>query len=62
MKAKDKALLESYGRSVIAAVVAVYSTGNTNPEDLFKAGLAALIPVLIRYVNPKDSAFGRGNG
>ena len=39
-----------------------YATGNTNPEDLFKAGLAALIPVLIRYVNPKDSAFGRGNG
>jgi hypothetical protein len=62
MKAKDKALLASYGRSVIAAVVAVYSTGNTNPEDLFKAGLAALIPVLIRYVNPKDLAFGRGNG
>ena len=62
MKAKDKALLGSYGRSVLAAVVAVYLTGNTNPEDLFKAGLAALIPVLIRYVNPKDSAFGRGNG
>jgi hypothetical protein len=59
---KDKALLASYGRSVLAAVVAVYSTGNTNPEDLFKAGLAALLPVLIRYVNPKDSAFGRGNG
>jgi hypothetical protein len=62
MKTKDKALLASYGRSVIAAVVAVYSTGNTNPEDLFKAGIAALIPVLIRYVNPKDLAFGRGNG
>jgi hypothetical protein len=62
MKAKDKALLASYGRSVIAAVVAVYSTGNINPEDLGKAALAALIPVLIRYVNPKDSAFGRGNG
>lgn len=62
MKTKDKALLSSYGRSVLAAVVAVYSTGNTNPEDLGKAALAALIPVLIRYVNPKDSAFGRGNG
>ncbi len=61
MKAKDKALLASYGRSVISAVVAVYSTGNTNPSDLGKAALAALIPVLIRYVNPKDSAFGRGN-
>ncbi len=48
MKAKDKALLASYGRSVLAAVIAVYSTGNTNPSDLGKAALAALIPVLIR--------------
>jgi hypothetical protein len=61
MKTKDKALLASYGRSIIAAVLAVYSTGNTDPADLGKAALAALVPVLIRYVNPKDLAFGRGN-
>ena len=60
LKPKDKALLASYGRSIIAAVIAVYSTGNTNPTDLGKAALAALVPVLIRYVNPKDLAFGRG--
>lgn len=58
---KDKALLASYGRSVLGAVIAVYSTGNTNPEDLLKAGLAAVLPVLIRYLNPKDKAFGRGH-
>jgi hypothetical protein len=61
LKPKDKALLASYGRSVIAAVIAVYSTGNTDLADLGKAALAALVPVLIRYVNPKDLAFGRGN-
>ena len=61
MKTKDKALLASYGRSIIAAILAVYSTGNTDPADLGKAALAALVPVLIRYVNPKDLAFGRGN-
>ena len=61
LKPKDKALLASYGRSVIAAVIAVYSTGNTDPADLGKAALAAIVPVLIRYVNPKDLAFGRGN-
>ena len=61
MKTKDKALLASYGRSIIAAVIAVYSTGNTYPADLGKAAIAALVPVLIRYVNPKDLAFGRGN-
>jgi hypothetical protein len=60
MKQSDKAMLASYGRSVVAAVIAVYSTGNTNPSDLGKAALAALVPVLLRYVNPKDLAFGRG--
>jgi hypothetical protein len=61
LKPKDKALLASYGRSIIAAVIAVYSTGNTDPADLGKAALAALVPVLIRDVNPIDLAFGRGN-
>jgi hypothetical protein len=60
MKQSDKAMLASYGRSVVAAVIAVYSTGNTDPADLGKAALAALVPVFARYVNPKDLAFGRG--
>jgi hypothetical protein len=60
MKQSDKAMLASYGRSVVAAVIAVYSTGNTDPADLGKAALAALVPVLLRYANPKDLAFGRG--
>jgi hypothetical protein len=59
MNNKTKAMLASYARSVIAAVVAVYSTGNTNPQDLGKAAVAALIPVAIRWANPKDAAYGR---
>ena len=61
MSKQTKAMLASYGRSVIAAVVAVYSTGNTNPDDLAKAAVAALLPVLMRWANPKDPAYGRGN-
>ena len=56
-----KALLCSYGRSVIAAVLAVYMTGNTEPSDLGKAAIAALLPPLMRWANPSDKAFGRGN-
>ena len=59
MKQSDKAMLASYGRSVIAAVLAVYMTGNTELTDLSKAAVAAIVPVLIRYVNPKDKTFGR---
>jgi hypothetical protein len=61
MKPSDKALFASYGRSIIAALIAVYATGSADPADFVKAAGAALVPVLIRYVNPKDLAFGRGS-
>ena len=56
-----KALACSYGRAVIAAVLAVYMTGNTEPGDLGKAAVAALLPPLMRWANPGDKAFGRGS-
>lgn len=59
MKANSKALLASYGRSVVGAVIAVYMTGATNPTDYVKAAIAALIPPVMRWVNPNDNAFGR---
>ena len=61
MNAQTKAMLASYARSVIAAVAAVASTGNTDPQDLGKAAVAALLPVIMRWANPKDAAYGRGN-
>ena len=61
MNAQTKAMLASYARSVIAAVAAVASTGNTDPQDLGKAAVAALLPVVMRWANPKDPAYGRGN-
>ena len=57
----QKAALLSYLRSVLAAVLAVASTGNYAPDDLVKAAVAALLPPLIRWANPKDVAFGRGS-
>jgi hypothetical protein len=60
MSTQTKAMLASYARSVIAAVAAVVATGNTNPEDLAKAAIAALLPVIMRWANPNDPAFGRG--
>ena len=59
MKIKLQALAASYGRSVVGAVIAVYLTGSTTPTDYLKAGIAALIPPVMRWVNPKDSAYGR---
>jgi hypothetical protein len=59
MKDKDKAMLASYARSLIGALVAVYSTGTTNPSDYGKGAIAAIIPPLMRWVNKKDAGFGR---
>ena len=59
MDAKTKALLASYGRSVLAGVVALYMAGVTDPMDLWTALVAAAAPVIIRAVNPKDAAFGK---
>jgi hypothetical protein len=59
MRQNDKAMLASYARSVVAAVVAVYSTGATDPMDFVKAAIAALIPPIMRWANPKDPSFGR---
>lgn len=53
------AMLASYGRSLLAAGLALYAAGVTDPMQLANALWAALLPVIIRYVNPNDPAFGR---
>ena len=53
-----KALAASWGRSFIAASLAVYMSGNSDPKAIAGAGLAAVLPVILRWLNPKDSAFG----
>lgn len=59
MNNKTKAMLASYARSAVAAALAVYSTGNTDPMDWLKAAVAALVPVVMRWANPNDPAYGR---
>jgi hypothetical protein len=55
---KNKAMLASYGRSVLGAVFALYMAGVTDPKDLWAALVAALAPVALRALNPNDKAFG----
>ena len=54
-----KAMLASYGRSVLAAATTLYMAGVTDPKDLAYSLAGALIPVVLRYANPNDKAFGR---
>jgi len=56
-----KAMAASWARSFLAAGIAVYMAGVTDPKDIAKAGLAAVLPVILRYLNPNDTAFGKKN-
>jgi hypothetical protein len=59
MNDKNKAMLASYARSLVGALVAVYSTGTMDPRDYAKGAIAALIPPVMRWVNKNDKGFGR---
>jgi hypothetical protein len=54
-----KAILASWTRSFVAACIAVYLAGVTDPKAILGAGLAAVLPVVLRWLNPQDAAFGR---
>ena len=60
MKVNPKLLaaVSSYGRSFLAAALAVWSTGNHDVKGLAAAGAAAVLPVILRALNPNDPAFG----
>ena len=59
MNAELKAMLASYARSFIAASLAVYMAGVTDPKAILSAGIAAVVPVLMRWLNPNDQVYGR---
>ena len=57
---KIKLMLASWLRSYIAAALAVYMSGG-DLQAMAMGGVAAVVPVLIRYLNPNDANFGVGS-
>ena len=55
----NKKMLASWARSFFGAAIAVYMTGNTDAKAILSAGVAAVAPVILRWLNPSDAAFGR---
>lgn len=53
-----KSILASYARAFLATALALYMAGETDIKKLGMAGLAAILPPLLRWLNPKDSTFG----
>ena len=53
-----KAMAASWARSFLAAAIAVYMSGNTDIKAIGSADLAAVLPVILRWLNPHDASFG----
>lgn len=53
-----KSILASYARAFLATALALYMAGETDIKKLAMAGIAAILPPLLRWLNPKDSTFG----
>ena len=60
MNAKNKAMLASYGRAALVAIITAVSMGKTDPRDLLTAAVIAVAAPALRALNPKDGAFGVG--
>lgn len=56
----QKALLASYGRSVLGAGLSTY-VATQDWKLALNALWAAALPVAMRYLNPGDKAFGKGS-
>lgn len=59
MNKKTKLMLQSYGRSILGAATALYASGVTDLETLAWSLVGAIVPVVLRALNPNDPAFGR---
>lgn len=59
MNAKLQEQLTSIGgtylRAFITGAVTAFTLGKTEPKDFLTAGVAAIIPLVMRWANPKDS-------
>lgn len=53
-----KSMAASWTRSFFAAVLTLYMAGETDPKTLGMAGIAAVAPVVLRWLNPNDNGFG----
>jgi len=51
---KMKPIIASWLRSYVAAALAVFMAGG-DLQAMAMGGVAAVVPVLIRYLNPNDS-------
>lgn len=66
MSKSNQAVFSSWGRSFLAACLAqfialgggAFDFGADGWKAVLSSGIAAVVPVIIRWLNPNDKAFG----
>lgn len=53
-------MLESWLRSFAYGSLLAIQLGESNLKAVLSAGVLAVLPVVARWLNPGDQAFGRG--
>ena len=59
VSAEHQAILKSWAKVFAAAVIAAYTAGRREWTVILNAGVAALLPVVYSWLDPKDSRYGR---
>ena len=60
-KKKLEAMAATYLRAGVAAIIALWLAGVTDPKALATAGIAAIAGPLLKALDPKATEFGRGS-
>jgi len=58
---KIVAIVGTYLRAAIAAVLAMYIAGVTDPKALCSAFLASIAAPILKALDPNESAYGKGS-
>ena len=48
----------SWARAFLVAAISMYAAGVQDPKALIAAGIASIIPPILRYLSPNDSGLG----
>lgn len=59
LKKEHQDMLKSWAKVFLAATTALWLSGETDFDAIVKAGVAAVIPLVITWLDPTDYRFGR---
>lgn len=55
MKEQITSIAGTYLRAFVTGATTAYALGKMDPKSLCMAGIASVLPIIMRWANPKDS-------